>query len=960
MKLLYSGLPGTGKTTKLIEHYLELRTEKLNNNGYFIVPTAEHAERITRLVLARKNPLFNKRILTLDQLLSQLVKQKEISAIEQQYILKEIVKELPLKYFSKVLQHNAFYQQLARLINELKEYSSTVLANSSPKKNELKLILENYNRYLHENNLIDHVDKYQLAVEVLKDKKFDYILIDGFSSFNSRQQELIVALNNSSQHLIATLLDLPNYLAQKEFYLSLGLTQESLSKIKRTPQKDLQFLAQNFLTADNNTTAIAAENINLLVTNNRITEIEQIAREILLIKNKQNLNWSDFTLIFRQIGDYKTLIYDIFEDYNIPVTIHEGLYTQKNSFVAWLLQLLKLSINNYPKEELLAVLKGGFYEIDRQQIDQLAIAALRKAVFDQKENWLQLSQEISATLYKKLTAFFELTEELAAQTSYEHLHHLIEKLINKLEVMEKLQNLIKARELLTTIKDISKSYRAFLKLLTELAGCQKNFAAKDYAELIGDLEHYLTQNIISVKERQGNQVQVYDMPLARQKEYRIVFIPNLTTRTTPLHQHEDLLLKDAERADTLKKSAEKQQEEIMIFYQTLCRATEKIYFSYPQSELSGTKLEASHFLKQVLALFDEKTVQQKTINQTESIPDIQNCFTEKELRTSLLFNLYKNFNEEEIIELLTQYPDLKIISDIVSRKKELRDFDCYSKETQELLKNINNLAVKDLEVFSRCRFNFFCKSILKVFDQAEISLAIPTGEIIHDTLQAYFKNEQRTEILTVFAELFSPQKIKEKFSFLQQKQINIELEHLKEKLLIFIENDREIQERRKQYKPLFFELAVEEHYSELTLNGVIDRIDVHEQQALIIDYKTGLLPEINTQTIKEGILPQIWLYAMILEKKRELTMAGCEYLQVPKYQRAGIYLDLEKDALQTKQKKNILSRQELDELIKTSKRFLISYISDLRVGKFYERQDQCSDYCNYKNICRMKKDNELN
>ncbi len=955
MKLFYCGLPGSGKTTKLIEHYLALRTDPLKNNGYFIVPTSEHAERITNLVLAKKNPLFNKKIVTVNQLLDLLVNQKEISVIHQQYILKEIVRALPLKYFKKVLQHNPFYQQLSRLINEAKEYSALPLQQDSPKKKELYLILETYNDYLQKNNLIDTVDKYQLARQALQEIKLEYVIIDGFTSFNSRQKEFISALCASSQAFIASLLDLPNYLEQKEFFLSLGLTARPLSEIKRTAQKDLQYLALNFLNTANTLTPIKSENLHLLITANRLAEIEQIAREILLLKNNKNLNWSDFALIFRQIGDYKTLIYDIFENYNIPVTIHEGLYTQKNSFIAWLLQLLKLAINNYPKEDLLAVLKAGFYSIDRQAVDQLEIAALKKAVFNGAENWLSLSQSVSAELYKSLANFFEITKTLAKQTSYQGLQEQLEKLVKELAIIDKLHNLIKVKELLVTIKDISKSYNAFLKLLTELSSIQKNFTAKEYPELIGDLEHYLTQNIISVKERQGNQVQVYDMPLARQKEYAVVFMPNLTTRTTPLHHREDLFLKDRERGEELKKSYEKQQEELLLFYQALCRPTEKLYFCYPQNELSGAKLEPSHFLKQVWRLFERATIQQKTVTQTAAIPDIQNCFTEKELRTSLVFNLYKNFSEEEILELLTKYPDLKIISDIIDRKKELKDFDQYSIATQELLKNINRLAVKDLETFSRCRFEFFCKTILKIFDPAELSLAIPLGEIIHDTLQAYFKNDQKTDILTVLAELFPPAKFQEKIGFLQEKQLAIELAQLQEKLRIFIDQDRAVQEKRKQYRPLFFELAVEEQYAGTTINGVIDRLDVNEQQALIIDYKTGQLPEIATETIKNGILPQIWLYAMILEKNKGLTTAGCEYLQIPKYQRKGVYLESEKETLQTGQKKNIISREEMSELFKLSKKYLINYLGEIQAGKFYQQNDKCQDYCQYKNICRMKK-----
>jgi len=194
MKLLYAGLPGTGKTTKLIEHYLEFKKDPFATPGYYIVPTAEQAERVTQLIIQKKEVLFNKNILTLDHFVEKISGQKSISSVAQQFILKFIMQALPLEYFSGVREHLAFYEQLSGLLNELKIYQTTDIEKPGLKQKELKMILAAYNNYLTENKLIDRADQYRLCLEKLKTESFEFIILDGFTTFNDRQKELLAGL----------------------------------------------------------------------------------------------------------------------------------------------------------------------------------------------------------------------------------------------------------------------------------------------------------------------------------------------------------------------------------------------------------------------------------------------------------------------------------------------------------------------------------------------------------------------------------------------------------------------------------------------------------------------------------------------------------------------------------------------------------------------------------------------
>ncbi len=948
MKLLYTGLPGTGKTTKLLEHYLAFKKHDFSTNGYFIVPTAEQAERITKLILQKKDCLFAKNILTFDQFIEISAGIKPLRSVAQQYILKDLLQKIPLEYFQTVKEHLSLYEYLAGLINELKIYNDSDLQYKGLKQRELQQILAAYNNYLAEKKLLDKTDLAKVCLEKLADLKFDFIILDGFTTFNDRQKEIITALSKTAHNFLAAQLALKNYQDTLDFYQNLGFQAEQLNENKRTSQPELIYLTEHYFKPVKTTAPNKILNIEVLIGNNRIIEIEQVAREILKLKEQPKYNWSDFCLIFRQIGTYQPLLQEVFDFYEVPVTIHEGLYLHKNSFISWLLQLLKLPLNKYPKEELLAVLKAGFYPVPKTTVSQLAISALHKLILDGQENWLELSKPISAELHASLSALFTKLEPIQKAATYKQIKDFIEKTVTDFDIINQLKNLINTKELIVPIKDISRAYNSFLELLTELAELQK--APETLPELLKNIEHFLTQKIITIKERQGNQVQVYDALVARQKEYKIVFLVNLTSKSVPLYIKEDLFLKDYERS-YLKKSYHKQHEEEALFYLSLTRATEKLYLTYAISELNGTKIEPSPFLKKVLSLFPEKSVKQTLVKQSEAIPALNDCLTLKDLQQSLVYHLYKTHTNAELTELLSKTKDLELISEIIQKNRDIGEFAQYRAETKKILAELKEFGAKSIETLSQCRFAFLANHILKLKDQEELTLAIPAGEIIHDTLNIYYKNNKAVSLEKILEEELA--KNTQKLFFLHKNQLKIELARIKQKLELFLADEKIALENRA-YQPAEFELKVAKEFAGITIKARIDRIDQSENKALVIDYKTGQLPEIGISKIEAGLIPQVWLYCLLLLSAKDLEIAGCEYVQVPKNIRQGLYLESEKEALVKAKSKNILSAENMESLRKLTTRFLIDHLAAIKAGNFYTKQEKCSEYCAFKNICRMK------
>ena len=58
-------------------------------------------------------------------------------------------------------------------------------------------------------------------------------------------------------------------------------------------------------------------NINLMLAKNQYSEIENIAQEIIKIMKKEDIQYSDFSVITKNLDTYSSLIKVIFNKYNI-------------------------------------------------------------------------------------------------------------------------------------------------------------------------------------------------------------------------------------------------------------------------------------------------------------------------------------------------------------------------------------------------------------------------------------------------------------------------------------------------------------------------------------------------------------------------------------------------------------------------------------------------------------------
>lgn len=878
MRVVYTGAPGTGKTTQLVAQYCANKTHPFITPGLWLVPTNDHIEDTRQRLLAKLNPLCNDNVQTLGLYAQKITEKEPLTELEKQLLIRQAVTTVPVRIFAKALSHHIFYQTLSGLIAEYKQYGITsAQLTANAKLLELGQLYAAYENLRQERQLYDSEDILKLA-SMTATTKLQFLILDGFTDLTPLQEALI--RNIKTEKLYASCLfdrteTYTLYAPYRQFLLSLGCIEQTCSVQLRTKQTDLQHLWQELGTAK---ALPEAQNITVLAADNRYLELENIAREIIRLKTA-GYTWGNCAVIFRQIHEYTELIQDVFAYYNIPVTIHSGIYVHQDNFVRKLLALIS----------------------------------------DNELYW----QERTTPLKK-----------------------MLEDYVQENHLLEKLEADARIPELTQIIRYSLKAYQRFLQIIEIL----ENSGALTKETL----HEALTQDMLSLPDKPHDHVQIYDALIARNKEFRAVFLANLTMGSFPVRINENSLCTDFERkqlSPRLRTTQHKLQQEKLLFIQSLTRCTEKLYLSHALSEISGTSLVPSYYLELVAKCFTAKLPVIKR-SLSELLPSIQDAVSTQELIDSLVFNLYKTYSNTDIQRLIAARQDLQRLREIIDRKQDADIKTTYYAQAQSVIKAVRRISAKNIELYTACPFAFFSKHILKLDVQPDDPTPIIIGEVLHKCLESFRKNSGQTPITDIFEQEYPDQVWSKIFTHLHHKQQKLERQRLLAILEKYAVWDTE-RTKNAHTKTTAIEEKLEYSLGETTIVGVIDRVDtLTDSSALIIDYKTGVLPPMSLKELGEGYLPQAWIYAWLYQELKKTMIIGSEYQQVVTTKTKGIYTSSHTDLL------GISSRQILPpdifaETLLHTKQKLIQVIQAIHSGAFYGFSRHCEATCPYPTVCRM-------
>ncbi len=1025
-KTLLLGPAGCGKTHRLLEAFekcLSNAADPLQADHFFVVPSAEHTERLVSLLIQRGvQGFFHKRVTTLSRLAGDIFRVADVpvaSSLTRTMIVRDLIRENTWDYFSDVREQPGFVGLMAQFLTGLKEsciseeifrQRMNALKGFEPayggKYEALADFYEQYEAQLKARGLRDGQD----ALRIFRERKkrtdapaprFRSLWIDGFFDFSNLQLEYLRELSRIADDVTVTLTreegpdtegTFEQVLRTREDLEKLGFEVEVMKPHSyRTVKPSLTFLQKHlFSRKPSGPAPDPGQDIVMMSAIGTEGEIELIAREIHKLYAAGEHRHSDFAVLFRQIRHYAPVIASVFARYGIPVEIHERERLKFSSWIAATAALLSVFRGEWQREDLFAFLKSAHVRRFGKDVvrDNPWIAAFEQRSFVRgvtgtRDAWLagwKKEDEDEEFDIKKREAFQALSELedrfRAAKTAEEHIRLFKRAVYDTFGILEMSDSYTVFNR-----RDAACA-RRFEILLEEIRGyfmkCQgaevsfESFA--DYFLGLVELDVY------SLHERDKNRVQVYDVSLARQKEYKVVFVAGLLEKVFPMQVREDPLLSDWERKlmnggmeTSLAECLPRQNIERFFFYLAVTRAKERLYLSCPHLDFEGKESLPSFYLEEVKDLFGDRL---KGITQdlARPFPKPGEAITRRELEASVVGALRGNEEpgpawEEALAELSRDLRSrerllsaLRLVEAKITDGKILTD-GCFE---------ITEASPTRLETYAKCPYRYFADKILKLKDTGEDLGMMKKGSILHHVLQQFFDpdvEKDPAEPLEKFIEREMAEGFKKyPMTWREPYEEALDRRELFEMLRDFL--GFEIARlRNASFKPFHVEyafgssgkkgapaLAIQGAGKSLRLRGRVDRIDRDSdgRYAVVMDYKRSA--KFKTADLELGTALQLPLYLLAAQKNLGLAPLGGEIYSIRDCSRSGFYCaDSAKAFGKEFSTRSQLPGEVFQRILERSLAFVRKFMGELALAGIPVRPRDCESFCPYDTVCRIEK-----
>ncbi len=1029
MKTLLIGPAGCGKTTLVLEEFRKMMesSDPLRDDFFFVIPSREHLDRIVTVLLRQGlKGFFHRRVTTLPDLISKafgVSDEGAASNVTRFLVLREILEKNSWDYFKEVQSSSGFLNLMLSFIAELKESLIPAelfrgrmndLKRAEPdlasKYEALASIYEAYEAGLKERGLRDRQDNFYLyqkrkAEGAARPQRFSKIWLDGFFDFSPLQFAYLRELCEVADDITVTL-TLDPQPGREDLFDAAIQTRDMLAgigfevKALKRPGKPLRAPAlaavEKHLFQPMSKKVKTGNEISVFEAIGMEGEVEMIARSIEHLHESGNYRFSDFAILLREIGGYETVIRSVFSRYGIPFELHERERLSFSPMIQVIVALLRIFQDGWKRADLMEFLKSSYVRFlagapkDYEWAGALEHHAMMNGIFRARENWFgswaveEDGKAFEKEKKKRLQPLADLEDGLRNAKKYAEFRELLVRAVTHtfgiFQTVDSTEDYVR--------RDAA-GFRRFEALLDEIEKSLRASAGSEieFSQFADRFFRLAELDLYSLHDRDKNRVQIYDVSLARQKEYRVVYIAGLLEKKFPVQIKEDPVLSDWERrlfsasgAAALKEKLPRQKIERYLFYIALTRASEKIFLTYPRLDLEGKESLPSYYVDELKAIFDGPVPQLKQ-SLGRPYPDLNEAVNRRELELGVMGAFWSEASEGLKHEPLVTALAAQLLENPETRARFARAFYQIQDEITDAsaLKldafHSNLTSASKLEDYAKCPFKFYARHILKLKDPEEDVNVRNRGSILHQVLELCFK-----DWITKPAILKDPEKAR-KQAFLQldkslkeypllnekKYQYDLDYEKLRETLRLFLDEELE-RLAASPLQPKYFEydfggakqdapaLEIKDGEETILIRGKIDRIDVDAEgkTGAVIDYKSSA--KFDRKSMEFGTALQLPIYSIVLEKKLGLKPAGAELYSIRERDKKGFYHSEGKAFFPgLSERSMILNEKEFREILAKSEEYIRQFSRGMREAKIPVRPRLCDSFCPYGSVCRIEK-----
>lgn len=834
LRIIY-GKAGTGKSKFIYDDIENIIKEGIKNKIYIITPE-QFSFTAEKKLMENKKSIINAEVITFNRMAYRILNetgtiQNNLTKSGKSMLIYSILQQ-EKKNLSLLNKSDENIDLCIRTISEFKKNKISIV----DLKNELKNINDEYlkiklqdmiliyekfelnieNKYIDETDLLTRLEN-----NIEKTKIFDnsLIYIDEFVGFTKQELSIIKKLEIISKKITITFctdnLDFntnpdidvfyPNKVTLNKILKIINKEEKieiiNLDKLYRFKNEELIFIENYLFNKNKNNYLKEINNINLFLAKNKYSEIENVAKNIVLLIKNNNYKYSEISIITKNIDSYSSIIKSIFSKYEIPVFIDEKKDLNQNILIRYILSILEIIINNYSYESVFNYLKNPFLNLDEDDIFKLEKYVIKYGIKNNKFkkdfifgindnnkeeiNYLNdLRKKIIEPLIylenkiNKKQNIEKIINEFYLFLINENIEIKIKKIINKLEnkynfkkinpeiiklkinnkkikyygkIKEKNKNMVKNSFELA--KEYKLSYEIIINIFKEI----KNIFKGESITLDNFYKIFkigLKNSDLGKIPSSQDQVIVGDTERSRTQKVKAVFIIGLNDGVFPSINKDEGFFNDSDRnnlkqngIELAKGTIENIYDDNFNIYKAFTTAEEKLFLSFVSSDVDGKTLRASNLILKIKKMFNQLKEKSDILEKNDD-----NIYYEKKLYDDFILNI-NFFNDKN--------NKLKINNNLVLLYKYFTENNKYEKKLKnnfnylkslkipEKIKkeNIQKLygnklitSVSKLEMFKSCPYEYFLQYSLKLKEREELKIKnIDTGSFMHEIIDLFFQ-----------------------------------------------------------------------------------------------------------------------------------------------------------------------------------------------------------------------------